>query len=501
MPVPNIRATAEVERHKTAIPRSSVSAPIFLLQSGAVISKDSSVLDYGCGRGDDVEALKKVQIDARGWDPHFSPNTQYLEVCDVVNLGFVLNVIEDRDERMEALRLAFGYARQCLSVSVMLIGKGDLSNSRPYKDGFLTSRNTFQKYYSQGEICDFIANTLEVQPVAAGPGVFFVFRDEVAEQRYLFRRQSGLRQPVSSPRKPNTFKGPKRSKDISKANQNIINELERLIRELGRHPDEVELPDKLRKKISRSLHALPYLSNLAFKEIEGPELHETALRKIESLTLFFALNAFSGQKTYRELPAELQRDVRVFMGSHQRAISDGQAFLYSIGDTDKLIEDAHSAEAAGAGCVKEGKFQFHVNNLPLLSARLQGYVAIGQRLAGDLSDATLMRIHFSSKKFSALYIPDFDTSALPRVVKRVKVSFQSFDVDLIDHTEDGKVRLLYFRSRYLVNDHPHFDLQNTFDKEIEALAELDFWGEGPDFRSFSAALLGSGIRVPIFQSP
>ena len=222
MPVPNVRFIADVERHKTAIPRSSVSAPVFLLQSGAVISKDTSVLDYGCGRGDDVEALKKAQIDAKGWDPHFSPDQQNLEICDVVNLGFVLNVIEDRDERIEALRLAFGYARQCLAVSVMLIGKGDLSNSRPYNDGFRTSRNTFQKYYSQGEICDFIASTLEVQPVAAGPGIFFVFRDEVAEQRYLFRRQIGLRQPVSAPRKINNLNGSSRPKEISKANQNII---------------------------------------------------------------------------------------------------------------------------------------------------------------------------------------------------------------------------------------------------------------------------------------
>ena len=237
--MPNDNVATKVDRYKTAIQRSSISAPIFLLQAGAVISKDTTFLDYGCGRGDDVEALKKAEIDARGWDPHFSPHQQHLEICDVVNLGFVLNVIEDRDERIEALRRAFGFARQCLSVSVMLIGKGDLSNSRPYNDGFRTSRNTFQKYYSQGEISDFIASVLEVQPVAAGPGIFFVFRDEVAEQRYLFRRQIGLRQPASSPRKIPQLKGLTRSKEISKADQNIINDLVGIFRYFGRHPAEV----------------------------------------------------------------------------------------------------------------------------------------------------------------------------------------------------------------------------------------------------------------------
>lgn len=274
----------------------------------------------------------------------------------------------------------------------------------------------------------------------------------------------------------------------------------RIFRDLGRYPDEVELPDKLRKKITRSQHALPYLSNLALKEIGTDELHKVALRKIEDLTLFFALNAFSGRKPYRELPTELQRDVRVFVGSHQRMVSDGQALLYSIGDTDKLMADALSAEAAGIGCLKEGKFQFHVSFLSLLSARLRGYVAIGERLAGDLSDATLLRIHVHSKKISALYIPDFETSALPRITKRVKVSFQSFEVDLIDHTLDGRVQLLYLRSQYLGKDHPHFDRQKAFDKQIEAMDAFDFWGEGPDFRSFSLALLALGVPVPTFQS-
>ena len=36
-------------------------------------------------------------LDAVGWDPHFAPDTPK-EPTDVVNLGFVINVIEDSDE-------------------------------------------------------------------------------------------------------------------------------------------------------------------------------------------------------------------------------------------------------------------------------------------------------------------------------------------------------------------------------------------------------------------
>lgn len=41
--------------------------------------------------------------------PYYAPH-QELTPADIVNLGFVINVIEDYDERAEALRAAFALA-------------------------------------------------------------------------------------------------------------------------------------------------------------------------------------------------------------------------------------------------------------------------------------------------------------------------------------------------------------------------------------------------------
>ena len=41
-------------------------------------------------------------IDAKGWDPHFAPENPKKR-AEIVNIGFVLNVIEDLDERKQAL--------------------------------------------------------------------------------------------------------------------------------------------------------------------------------------------------------------------------------------------------------------------------------------------------------------------------------------------------------------------------------------------------------------
>ncbi|MBS8225761.1 DNA phosphorothioation-associated putative methyltransferase [Vannielia litorea] len=496
MSTPQRASATEVERHKTAIPRTSVSAPIFLLQSGGVITDKTTVLDYGCGKGNDLEALKQAGINAYGWDPHFAPNTDKLVESDVVNLGFVLNVIEDRSEREEALRKAFGYARQCLAVSVMLIGKGDLRNSRPYKDGFITSRRTFQKYYSQGELREFVASTLDVEPIAAGPGIFFVFKDELAEQRFLFRRQIGFRSSTSRTSPIVRTEHSPTSKAPTGTVKSIVKDLAGLIRELGRYPDEGELPTSLRKRIAKSKHGLSYLSNLSIQEVDSGELEQVAARRMGDLSLFFALNAFGQRPPYCELPPEMQRDVRAFFGSHQRAIAEGQALLFSIGDSERLLKDAQEALNAGIGRLDDAKFQFHIRDLPRLSPALRGYVAIGERLVGDLSEATLLRIHIDSKKLSTLYCPDFETSPLPRITQRVKVEFQTFDVTVVDHTQGGRVKLLFLRSKYLTPDHPHLDEQKKFDDRILEIETLDLSGEGPDLQSFSKAITNAAVSLP-----
>jgi len=91
-----------VERHKTAIDRNQLSQPMQALARHNYLNDEYSVLDYGSGKGDDVRELEAHGIDVTGWDPVHSPDEKYSN-RDIVNLGFVLNVIEDRQERKETL--------------------------------------------------------------------------------------------------------------------------------------------------------------------------------------------------------------------------------------------------------------------------------------------------------------------------------------------------------------------------------------------------------------
>nr|WP_256476120.1 DNA phosphorothioation-associated putative methyltransferase [Siccirubricoccus soli] len=183
-----------VKRHRTAIARGRLSAPMQALTRWGFIDGSTAVLDYGCGRGDDVRALRAAGVAATGWDPHFAPE-EPLEPADVVNLGFVLNVIEDSVERAQTLSRAFALARRVLSVAVMQPGDGRGGGGREYADGVLTRRGTFQRYFGQAELCDYVAGVLCRDPVTVGPGMVFVFRADEEEQAFLAQRQRSVLRP------------------------------------------------------------------------------------------------------------------------------------------------------------------------------------------------------------------------------------------------------------------------------------------------------------------
>ena len=108
--------------------------------------------------------------------------------ADLVNLGYVLNVIEDPAERIEALVDAYRHAKRVLVVSAMISETVETGRCAQFGDGVLTRRNTFQKYFEQQELQQYIEDALETSAVPVGLGVFYVFRDAAEQQDFLSAR-------------------------------------------------------------------------------------------------------------------------------------------------------------------------------------------------------------------------------------------------------------------------------------------------------------------------
>jgi DNA phosphorothioation-associated putative methyltransferase len=137
-----------IARHKTAIGRTTLSRPIRLALTDGILSEGTHLFDYGCGRGDDLRILEAMGYEGSGWDPVYRPDGA-AEPAPVVNLGYVVNVIENPQERSDTLRRAWTMAEQVLVVSARLTAEaGILNNAATFADGRLTKRGTFQKLFA-----------------------------------------------------------------------------------------------------------------------------------------------------------------------------------------------------------------------------------------------------------------------------------------------------------------------------------------------------------------
>src|SRR5690242_12845370 len=111
-----------VARHRTAISRYKLSRPLSLAIEHGLIDSNTRVFDYGCGRGDDVRNLQRTGISSSGWDPVHYPSNE-VKPADVINLGYVINVIEDPGERKLALQKAWSLTEKLLLVSARLLSE------------------------------------------------------------------------------------------------------------------------------------------------------------------------------------------------------------------------------------------------------------------------------------------------------------------------------------------------------------------------------------------
>lgn len=493
----------EVHRHKTAISRSSLSTPMQALARHGFLDGEFSVFDYGCGRGDDLHVLQTAGLDAHGWDPHYAPDAPRRET-DVVNLGYVLNVIEEPDERLAALRGAFALTRRLLAVAVLTVGRADVSGLTPYRDGFLTSRNTFQKYFTQEEAQDLVVEATSEEAIPAAPGVFFVFRDKIAEQRFLegrSRRRRDISHLLAIQPPPAAPKQTKTDALIAEHRATIEAVWSRAL-ELGRVPAGDELDPATTEQLEAAGLSVRKAISLAQRIADASALTQAHAQRAADLRVYFALNLFNRRRKYGELPVELQRDVKTFLDSYAEAETAGRMLLYAVSDPQGILQACRDAANAGLGHLFEGhSLQLHAELIPRLPEVLRVYVGCAEKLFGSIDAETtdLIKIHAQSGKLTLLRYDDFLGKALPRLIERVKINIRERHVDYFDHAEDRAAPRLTLKSRYMAADQDGYARQKAFDNQLAAANIVDLSGYGPNAADLARAITRNGYRVAGFD--
>jgi DNA phosphorothioation-associated putative methyltransferase len=506
-----VAVAGPIQRHLTALTRANLSAPVQALWRHELIRLDRSFFDYGCGKGDDIRGLLDNGIDAAGWDPHYRP-TAARQVADTVNLGFVINVIEDLGERMQALQGAFALTRGVLSVAAMLASQQP-PDGRSHRDGYLTSRNTFQKYFSQVQLRDFIEHVLDETAIAVGPGVFFVFKDKLLEQRFLQRRYGGRSQPGArawlAPARPprprpeprTRLPKPSRQEALLVTHHDLLSGLWQTQIRLGRtpHADELE-PTVAEGLVSASLSMNRALSLVA-THFDQTEVQRAVQQQVDDLIVFAALGQIGKRSPQRDLDPTLQRHVRYHFGDYRTWQSTAHNMLYTLTDLEKLNAACVTASQQGLGWLEDShSLQLHTSLVARLPALLRIYIGCATVLVGELSDFDLIKVHIRSGKLSVYKYAEFDTSPVPRLVQRVKVKLRELDLDLFDYgSEDYPSLVLFWKSRFINEEFPYYAEQLAFEEQLVSAGLEELVDRDPTAEQFDAALQARRWQIAGFS--
>ncbi|MBE0550498.1 MAG: DNA phosphorothioation-associated putative methyltransferase [Rubrivivax sp.] len=488
-----------VYRHRTALSRNAISAPVQLLLRHGLLTHETSFFDYGCGRGDDVVALKSEGFPAAGWDPHYAADRQRIS-ADVVNVGFVINVIEDPAERVEVLHRAFELAQRVMSVGVMLYGP-DVPG-RPYRDGHITSRGTFQKYFKQSELKDYLDHVLGQDAMLVGPGVAIVFKDKAWEQRFLvgrYRRAGVSARLLAARPRPTT---PRLDRSVARRAElraepeqphPLLESLWRLSLDLGRVPEALEVP--FLAEIDQGLGGLQRAVRKMSMAFEPKLLDEARAVRTEDLRLYFAMQQFGRRPRYRQLEMRLQRDIKAFFGDYASAQAAGLALLTQAADSLALGQACHDAAVQGLGWLEGDHLQFHVSLVERMPAVLRAFVSCGLLIYGDLSAVDLVKVHSSSGKLTLMQFEGFAVSPLPLMNRRVKVNVRRADCDVFEYGQAYPKPPLYWKSRFMHEEMPGYEEQVAFDEALEGAGVLGDSEYGASAEELSEALARRRLEI------
>lgn len=479
----------KIHRHKTALVRREISKPVKTLLELGQLRRCESFFDYGCGHGGDVEAITRLGHPSNGWDPVHAVHQPKL-TADVVNLGFVLNVIEDPAERVEALVDAWRHARRLLLVSTLIAGQEAYDDIRTFGDGVITSRNTFQKYFEPAEIQSLLEDSLHADAVPIGLGIYLVFRHTADLHDFLASRSRRFIDWESLSRKLGLLRALKSKVDPYETHRELLDTFWERVLELGRIPRDEEF-DRL-TAVRQACGSLPKALQLFIDRFGEPTFAAARQRRKEDLLVFVAAAQLRRKIPFNHLSDRLQRDLRSFFGSYANAEEKARDLMFAAGDEDELELALHGI---GFGHLdeKEGHFTIHRSLLDELPAIFRVYVECGARLYGDPRAADLIKIHLHSRKLTFTHYDDFEGKLLPELTMRIKIDLKRRFVTVFEDHPGPKRQLLLFKERFVATDHPERKKMERFSTKLRKLGfREDTIGYGPSKEQWEALRLGQG---------
>lgn len=464
-----------IRRGQTALHRVSCSRPIALALAEGLISKTTDVFDYGCGHGADIRFLRARRIRAKGWDPYYQPK-QEIVPSHVVNLGYVLNVIENTAERNQTLIRAFNLAQQVLIVAVRV--EWTLADADQYNDGVLTSRGTFQKIYGQTEFREYVETTLRRRTHVAALGIVYVFKDEDAEARYVasraFTRRLEYRTDLIT-----EFKRSKLAASyVSLANR------------LGRLPFPEEFPKY--SKLAEGFGSQKRIERLAIGLIDHEAFQGSRDQRREDILTYMAMLRLENIKSpgISKLPLSIQGDIKALWPTYGDALKEGEQFLFSIGKQEVV---AKVCMTCPVGKLLPSHLYVHRSAEDELPSHLRIISFAGKQIVGELP-YDLVKFATDGRAISFLQYQNFDQDPHPALLRSVKVYLPKATYGIRDYLSSPNPPILHRKETFVLSTYPHFEKFRRLTEQEEALGLLSSPSIGYQ-RPWQELLASHGISI------
>jgi DNA phosphorothioation-associated putative methyltransferase len=425
----------EVERHRAAMRRTELSRPIRLAIDLGIITPETSIFDYGCGVGGDVRRLNSEGYQCTGWDPYYFPDVE-LQAADIVNMSYVINVIENLEERDRALLQAWQLTREVLIVAAQIL-VNELRGMLAYGDGVLTRRNTFQKYYQQAELKEYIDRVLTVDALPIGLGVFLVFRDECHAENFrvarLYARMNTPRIRVES----------KRFEDY----QTQLEPLMTFVSQRGRLPIKGELAQE--NELLQEFGNFKRAFQLILTATDESEWDTISYQRSLDLQVYLALAKF-GKRSIQILSPAIRADIKAFFGTYDEACDVADRLLFKIGEAGVIKQ---ACQQSKIGKLLPTAFYIHVSALAEIDPKLRLYEGCASRNIGGTEDANIIKFHTDKPCISYLCYPGFDNVAHPKLKWSMLVDLRDLDIRFRDYSHQENSPILHRKEAFVSSNH------------------------------------------------
>ncbi|NRU52452.1 methyltransferase domain-containing protein [Clostridium beijerinckii] len=142
---------------KTALKRTKLSLPMRLLKEKNLLQ--GTILDFGCGNGDDCRLLQKEGFNIFRYDkynPVYKEDRLLQNHYDTLTCNYVFNVMDNLEEHYQLIEML-----KKLSNNVYIAVRSDIKAKQnnwvfdEHSQGYWTSKGSFQRFYNN-IVCDIL---------------------------------------------------------------------------------------------------------------------------------------------------------------------------------------------------------------------------------------------------------------------------------------------------------------------------------------------------------